>query len=124
MKTSAPGQPQLQRGERPSSYIPKLVVRLDANPGIRPGQELHANFLILDGVARPERDGAGRNPKTYWGEKQTEKRAKMRARRQSDSIVTGEIGRSKRENLVRGAAGNNGRQPGLRPRTRTKDVSL
>ena len=78
VKAAAPGQAQFEGGQRLIAGVAQLVVRVDANPGIRARQKLDSNFLVLDGIPRPERDGAGGNPKTYQREKHTKKQAEMR----------------------------------------------
>ena len=78
VKAASPGQAQCEGGNRLIAGVAQLVVRVDANPGIGARQKLDSNFLVLDGIARPERDGAGGNPKTYGGEKYTKKQAGLR----------------------------------------------
>jgi hypothetical protein len=95
VKAAAAGEAQFEGGKRLIAGVAQLVVRVDVNPGIGARQKLDSDFLVLDGIARPERDGAGGNPKTYWGEKHTKKQAEMRPSHQGESIVAGEIGRSK-----------------------------
>jgi len=95
VKTAVAGEAQFEGGQRLIAGVAQLVVRVEVNPGIGARQKLDSDFLVFDGIARPERDGAGGNPKTYWGEEHTEKQAEMRPCHQSESIVAGEIGRSK-----------------------------
>src|SRR5579863_6325568 len=96
VKAPAAGEAQLDGGKRSNSRIAQLVLGVDVNPWIRPRRKLDADFLALDGIARPERDRARGDPKANHGNKETKKRAGMRAWQQSDSIVAGEIGRSKK----------------------------
>lgn len=107
VETPAAGEAQLDGGKRSISRIAQLVFGVNVNPWIRPWRKLDTNFLTLDGIPRPERDRARRDPKANRSEKKTKERAGMRAWQQSESIVAGEIGRSKRDGAVpaRGSTG-------------------
>jgi len=115
-------QAQFQGGKRLIARIVKLVVRVHANPRIRPRFKLDADFLFLNGVPGPRSSGAGTKPSRRGREKDTKKRAELRPWFQSDSIVAREIGRSKSEKRGSESTANFRHQRGLRPRTRTKEV--
>ena len=99
VKAAAPGQAQGERGQRLIAGVAQLVVRVEANPGIGARQELDSNFLVFDGIARPESDGAGGDPKGCQGGRQTKKPAEMRPWHQGETIVAGETLRSKSDTL-------------------------
>ena len=55
MKTPPPWQPQLEFVERPVADILQRIFRFNSNARLRSRNELHADLLVLDGVARAER---------------------------------------------------------------------
>ncbi len=104
VKAPTAGEAQLDGGKRSNSRVAQLVFGVYVNPWIWPRRKLDTDFLVLDGIARPERDSARGDPKTNRGNKETKKRAGIRAWQQSDSIVAGEIGRSKKDECGSNAA--------------------
>ena len=122
-KPPASRQAQFQGGKRLIARIAKLVVRVHANPRIRPRFKLDADFLFFNGVPGPRSGGAGTKPNPC-GERERHKKASGVETRgsQSDSIVAREIGRSKSEERGSESPANFRHQRGLRPRTRTKEV--
>lgn len=83
--------------------------------------EMHADFLLFDGVARAQRGGAPSRANRDDEKKRKKGKARLDKRDQSALIVTGE-GRGSKSKSASDEAAIWMDQPGRRPRTREKPV--
>ncbi len=94
MKTPPSRQPQLQFVDRPVAGIFQQILRLHSNAWLRSRDELYADLLFLDGVARAERRNT---PACQRGQSRRHhnKPTRMNLNAQSNLIVSGKSQKQK-----------------------------
>jgi hypothetical protein len=94
MKTPPPREAQLEFAERPVAGILQHVLRVDSNARLGLRNELHADLLALDGVARPERRNAPRRWRSH-SHGHHQKQTRMNSNPQNALIVSGKTSQQK-----------------------------
>ncbi len=85
MEPAASGQAKFDGGKRLVAIIAQAVDGIDVNGGLRAGQEVNLNFLLLNRVAGPERRRASGRVNAGGEHGQREEKTRAGDRRQGVS---------------------------------------
>ena len=96
MKAAPTRQTKLEGTQRLVAGIFELIGSVNANDGFRTSPELHAKFLLDDGIARAERRGTSCGPIRGRGQRQREQNARAKEASQNSKIVAREGGSRKK----------------------------
>jgi hypothetical protein len=94
MKTPPPREAQLEFAERPVAGILQHVLRVNSNARLGLRNELHADLLALDGVARAERRNAPSRQRGH-SQRHHQKKTLLNSNAQNALIVSGKTSEQK-----------------------------
>src|SRR5262249_48041447 len=96
VKTPFSGKAYFQIGERLIAGVLELIVGFNENARLGRWEKLNANFLLFNGIAGAERNGAGDNAKNGNHQQEIEENSRWSLCQQNKMIVTGISGKKKR----------------------------